>query len=54
MLHDGNADFRCGPPMAFFAAASFAGFLPAIGISFTAGRLTLNPNHPLEKGRLGN
>jgi hypothetical protein len=29
------ADFRCGLAAAFFAAASFAGFLPAIGISIS-------------------
>ena len=30
-----QADFRCGLAAGFFAAASFAGFLPAIGISIS-------------------
>jgi hypothetical protein len=31
----GQADFRCCLPAGFFAAVSFAGFLPEIGISIS-------------------
>jgi hypothetical protein len=35
VLHGRQADFRCGLADGFFAATSFAGFLPAIGISIS-------------------